>query len=189
VTINSSGVAVLNREAVNELAQTGHSASIRPFLLKEAQNFIRRASKMEGVRRIALIGSLTTGKPKPKDLDLLITIEATVNMAELAAIGRKAKGRLQSQNSGADIFLCNEAGEYLGRTCSYRECHPRRLCRGMQCRPGSYLCDDLEVVTLSPDVIRDPPCILWPGITYREPLPRDVMEFLDTCETVVGWAE
>ena len=154
------------------------SSPIRHFLLREALNFIHSASKLEGVRRIALIGSLTTGKPKPKDLDLLITIEATVNMAELAAIGRKAKGRLQSQNSGADIFLCNEAGEYLGRTCSYRECHVRMACRGMQCRPGSHLCDDLEVVTLSPDLIRDPPCILWPAITYREPIPKDVKELL-----------
>lgn len=152
--------------------------SIRPFLLQEAQNFIRRASKLDGVRRIALIGSLTTGKQKPKDLDLLVTIDTTVNLAELAAIGRKAKGRLQSQNSGADIFLCDEAGEYLGRTCSYRECHPRMLCRGMQCRPGSHLRDDLEVVTLSPDLIKEPPCILWPAVTYREPLPKDVKEFL-----------
>ena len=154
------------------------SLPIRHFLLREALNFIHSASKLEGVKRIALVGSLTTEKPKPKDLDLLVTIDATLNMAELAAIGRKAKGRLQSQSSGADIFLCNEAGEYLGRTCSYRECHVRMACRGMQCRPGSYLRDDFVEVKLSPDLIKDPPCILWPAVTYREPIPKDVKELV-----------
>jgi len=153
------------------------SSPIRHFLLREALNFIRRASKLEGVKRIALVGSLTTEKPKPKDLDLLVTIDATLDMAELAAIGRKAKGRAQSQNSGADIFLCNEAGEYLGRT-RYRVCHVRMACRGMQCRSGSYLRDDFVEVRLLPDLIKDPPCILWPAVTYREPIPKDVKELL-----------
>jgi hypothetical protein len=44
--------------------------SIRERFLDEAARFVRAAGRIHGVRRIALIGSIVTDKPNPKDIDL-----------------------------------------------------------------------------------------------------------------------
>jgi hypothetical protein len=103
---------------------------LRTTLLQEALTFVESACRLQGVSRIALVSSLTTNKPKPKDADLLITIDKTIKIKQLAKLGRTFKGRAQALNSGVDIFLCTPAGEYLGRTCRYRECHARVACHG-----------------------------------------------------------
>ena len=94
--------------------------TLRAALLKEVGRFVERARHLAGVERIALIGSLTTPKEHPKDADVLTTISNDVDLAALATVARKLKGAGQRRNSGADVFLCNKAGDYLGRTCSYR---------------------------------------------------------------------
>jgi hypothetical protein len=38
-------------------------------------------------------------------------------------------GRAQTINLGADVFLADTTGRYLGRICHYRECNPRVLSR------------------------------------------------------------
>jgi hypothetical protein len=63
--------------------------------------------------RIALIGSLSTSKPLPKDADVLVTIEDGLDLGRLAA-GRRLKGAAQQINLGADIFLADKEGRYLG---------------------------------------------------------------------------
>ena len=45
-------------------------------------------ANLPGVLRIALVGSLTTPKPLPKDADVLVTIEDGLDLAPLAAKGR-----------------------------------------------------------------------------------------------------
>jgi hypothetical protein len=57
--------------------------------------------------RIALFGSLVTDKPVPKDADVLVTIDATMDLASLARLGRRLKGAAQTINLGADIFLAD----------------------------------------------------------------------------------
>ena len=133
-----------------------------------------RASEIPGVLRIALIGSLGTDKPDPKDADMLVTIDTEVDMDSLAAAGRRLKGRGQSKSSGADIFLCNSKGEYLGRTCSWRECHPRVACSGTQCGMGTRICNDFDVVSLDKELVLNPPLELWPRVVHRGSLPTDV---------------
>jgi predicted nucleotidyltransferase len=49
--------------------------SIRVFLLSEVLQFVERARSCPGVRRIALVGSLTTAKEDPKDADVLVTVD------------------------------------------------------------------------------------------------------------------
>ncbi len=147
---------------------------LRTTLLQGALEFVGKARQLQGVSRIALIGSLTTNKPKPKDADLLVTIDETINIKQLAKLGRTFKGKAQSLNSGVDIFLCNSAGEYLGRTCRYRECHARDACHGQSCRPGHHICDDLHIVCLNSDLIQLPPTELWPQVIYRNKVPEDV---------------
>ena len=157
---------------------TSTQESLRAFLLQEVRHFVNHASKLAGVERIALIGSLVIRKNNPKDADVLVTITPDVDIDALAVLGRRMKGRGQSRNSGADIFLCNPEGEYFGRTCSFRECHPRVRCSGTQCFRGTRICDDFDVVCLNQDLIREPPLILWPSIEHRQPLPEDVEQVL-----------
>ena len=104
-------------------------ADPRRHLLSAVLAFVRAARSTPGVRRIALLGSLATDKPVPKDADVLVTIDATMDLDPLARVGRRLKGTAQTINLGADIFLADEAGRYMGRICHYRECHPRVACR------------------------------------------------------------
>jgi hypothetical protein len=138
----------------------------RPLLLG-AYSFVRAASAYAGVRRISLLGSLVTAKAIPKDVDLLVTIDSTMDLTQLAGAGRRLMGSTQSIDLGADVFLADVAGRYLGRICYYRECHPRAACRAEHCGRRQHLNDDLHVVTLSSDLITAPPVDLWPKIVRR----------------------
>ncbi len=152
--------------------------ALRVALLKEVLKFVVRAKDLKGVTRIALIGSLNTTKPNPKDADVLVTVSESLNLALLAAAGRKLKGAGQSLGSGADVFLCDVTGRYIGRTCSYRECHPRVRCRGRSCGLRPYLCDDLDEVYLGQEQVAQPPVVLWPKVSRRGEVPTDVEKHL-----------
>jgi hypothetical protein len=153
---------------------------LREFLLQEGLGFIRTASRLPGVLRIALIGSLTTEKADPKDIDLLLTVADDLDLEHLASAGRRLKGRAQGRNSGADIFLLNSQGEYIGRTCQWRECAPgiRLACRADHCGRRPFLYDDLRVVKLAQALVCAPPIELWPTIVSRRALPSDVQAWL-----------
>ena len=98
----------------------------RPHLLGAVLAFARAARSTPGVLRIALLGSLATDKPIPKDADVLVTIDATMDLDSPARLGRRLKGTAQTINLGADVFLADAAGRYIGRICHYRECRPER---------------------------------------------------------------
>jgi hypothetical protein len=147
---------------------------------------VRAARDCQGVLRIALVGSLTTTKAIPKDADILVTIDGGMDLTRLARAGRRLKGLAQTINLGADIFLANERGEYLGRICHYRECHPRATCRAQHCGRREHLNDDLHVVTLSKELLTAPPVVLWPNIIRRITVPPDVEALLLTERGGVG---
>ena len=81
----------------------------RPLLLG-VFSFVLATRLCPGVRRIALLGSLTTAKAIPKDVDLLVTVERAMDLTQLARAGRRLKGLAQTINLGADIFLADTAG-------------------------------------------------------------------------------
>jgi hypothetical protein len=149
---------------------------IRDQLLSEAARFVRAASAVPGVRRIALIGSMTTTKQDPKNIDLLVTVTDGADLAPLALCSRRLQGRAQGLNRGADVFLLDERGQYLGRTCRWRECKPgmRAACDALHCGRRPHLHDDLGAVHLTPETIATPSAQLWPTIERRGPLPADV---------------
>jgi hypothetical protein len=149
-------------------------AEPRPLLLAAVLTFVKAAAGIAGVQRIALIGSLTTDKGVPHDADVLVTIDADMDLAPLARLSRGLKGRCQHINLGADIFLADSADRYLGRICGYRECFRRVLCRAENCGLRQHLNDDLHVITLSPDLIAAPAVELWPRVLRRVHLPSDV---------------
>ena len=149
-------------------------------LLKLGHTFVTKASQLPGVSRIALIGSLTTDKVAPKDIDLLVTITDEIDLDQLATLGRKISGGAQSFNCGADVFLADPAGNYLGRSCHWKECRPfiRMSCDALHCGRRPYLHDDLEAIKLHKEVITDPPIELWPQLIRRVSLPADVEQVL-----------
>jgi hypothetical protein len=149
---------------------------LRSHLLGLVLSFVQQAQACPGVQRIALVGSLATEKRRPKDVDVLVTVEDDVGLAPLAAAGRRLKGAAQSRNSGADIFLVNPAGEYVGRTCHWRNCRPgvRVSCDAVHCGLRPYLHDDLDTVRLDDTLISAPPIELWPTVVRRVRVPEDV---------------
>jgi hypothetical protein len=155
---------------------TTNDSTIRAVLLSEVRQFVERARFFPGVRCIALIGSLATEKADPKDADVLITVDDDADLTHLASAGRRLKGHAQSRNKGADIFLADPSGKYIGRICHWRECYPgkRMSCDARHCGRRTFLHDDLDDVTLDLSLIKTPPLELWPNIVRRVELPSDV---------------
>jgi hypothetical protein len=93
----------------------------------------------------------------------------------LARLGRKLQGRTQQIDHGADIFLANVRGGYIGRTCHWKECRPgiRVDCDALNCGKRHYLHDDLKTISLSEEVIRTS-LELWPALERREGTPMDL---------------
>jgi len=171
---------------INKNDYHGSVAEPRAPLLQAMLRFVLDARVCQGVLRMALIGSLTTTKPLPKDADVLVTIEDGLDLGPLASAARRLKGAAQQMNLGADIFLANAQGRYVGRICHYRECRPRVACDAQHCGRQAHLNDDLHVVTIAHALIASLPVELWPEIHRRVPVPRDVEELLLAGLATVG---
>jgi hypothetical protein len=156
---------------------------MREQLISHLPWFVSSVAKLPGVRRIALLGSITTNKQDPKDIDFLVAVDDDIDLEPLARLGRKMKGRAQQMNRGADIFLTDAEGRYIGRTCSWRECGwgVRRSCDALNCGKRHYLHDDLVTVTLSPETVRAA-LELWPSLQLRFGLPKDLEKILEQLE-------
>ncbi len=156
--------------------------TLRVQLLKATLPFILAAREVQGVKRIALMGSLTTTKINPKDVDLLITVEDAADLEPLATLGRKLGGRITSQthgNYGADLFIASPRHHYLGRLCKHRDCPGYRMsCEAMHCGLRPYLRDDLRNVTLERSLVIAPPLETWPTIIAHVQIPADVEQTL-----------
>lgn len=149
--------------------------------------FVEAARQMAGVRRIALVGSITDQKPEPKDLDLLVTIENDLDLSALAALGPQVRGRLQSINRGCDVFLVDPANNYIGLLCIWRECRPgiRASCDARNCGRRQFLHDDLDDINLEANLVREPPVELWPTRIKRRLVPADLAALLDSLDRPV----
>jgi predicted nucleotidyltransferase len=154
--------------------------SNRHLCLAEALVFVKQAIQMPGVERIALLGSLTTNKPDPKDVDLLVTVADDIDLKPLADAARRLAGHLQRDRLGADVFLADPEGRHLGRTCPWKVCAPgvRMSCDARHCGRRPYLHDDWDAVRLEDAEVRRPPVVLWPHVIARVPLPADVEQAL-----------
>lgn len=117
---------------IKETWVSGQPAGVRGQLLAEVRGFVNAAARVPGVRSIGLLGSIVTDRPDPKDIDVLVVIADDADLAPLAACARRLQGRAQSFNRGADVFLADELGHYLGRTCLLEGVRTRSA-RVMQC--------------------------------------------------------
>jgi len=153
---------------------------VRPRLLRDGLRFVRTARHIADVVRIALIGSLAAPNQTPKDIDILVTVTDDSDLTLLAQAGRQLKGRTQSYNCGADVFLANEHDRYIGRICHWKECRPgiRASCDARHCGRRPFLHDDLDDVDLDHAVVHSPPVELWPRPYCRIAAPADIEQFL-----------
>lgn len=152
--------------------------SCRRQLIAFTIEFVEMANRIPGVIRIALIGSLTTTKDDPKDVDLLITVADEIDLTPLAKITRKLKGRAQSLNRGGEVFLADPNGNHIGRICPWKRCGPgiRRSCDALHCGQRHYLHDDLDTIRLSADLVATPPVELWPRQVAHVDIPSDLQD-------------
>lgn len=104
-------------------------------------------------------------------MDLLVTVDDEMDLTELATLGRRLSGRLQSLASGADIFLACPENRYLGRLCLWRECAPgiRLSCDALNCGRRHFLHDDLRTVRLPRSLVVSPPVAVWPRVVTGGP--------------------
>src|SRR6185436_979486 len=142
--------------------------SKREKLLKEIPWFVRAVARIKGVRRISILGSVTTEKLDPKDIDFLVMVDDEADLVPLAKVGRKLKGHAQNFGRGADIFLTNPNGRYIGRSCHWIDCGPgiRKSCDALNCGERHHLHDDLGAVTLSDKIVAEA-IELWPRMEMR----------------------
>ena len=159
----------------------------RQELLNGLRRFAASARQITGVRRIAVLGSIVTAKPDPKDIDVLVVVADDADLAPLATCSRRLQGHAQSVNRGADVFLADEHGTYIGRTCHWKDCRPgvRRSCDAIHCGRRPYLHDDLDAIALNSSLVLSPPVALWPNVERRGQLPPDVEEVVAALEHTV----
>jgi len=86
------------------------------------------------------------------------------------------------------VFLADEGGRYLGRTCTWRECRPgiRASCDALHCGRRPHLHDDLGDVRLNDALIARPPLEIWPTVIRRSTVPPDVEALLARIETIMS---
>ena len=159
----------------------------RQQLLDGVRRFVAAVRHIAGVQRIAVLGSIVTAKPDPKDIDVLVVVADDADLAPLATASRRLQGHAQSFNRGADVFLADEHGTYIGRTCHWKDCRPgvRRSCDALHCGGRPYLHDDLEAIRLNSNLVLAPTVTLWPKVERRGQLPPDVEEVLVALEHAV----
>jgi hypothetical protein len=172
----SEGIEPIDPESPPAQQPGSAEPTARDRLLGEVLAFVRVASRLAGVTRIALIGSLTTEEPDPKDADLLVTVTDETDLKPLATLGRRLQGHAQSFARGGEVFLADPEGHYLGQTCPWTRCGPgiRSSCDAQHCGRRLYLHDDLKTVRLDESLIIAPPIELWPQVMTRVPVPEDV---------------
>ncbi len=148
----------------------------RTRLIVEVLNFTRAVRQLPGITRVALIGSLATTKPDPAGADLLVSITGDADLTRLAEEARRLQGHAQSFNHTAEVYLADPNGEYLGRTCPWRQCGPQANanCDALHCGQRPYLHDDLHATRLSSSLVAMPPLILWPEVEAGAALPNDI---------------
>lgn len=155
-------------------------SKVRTELIAEIVPFVQRVKRIYGVIRIALIGSLTTNKPNPKDIDLPVSVTESADLVPLAGISRRMNGHVQGFNHNADVFLNDARFHYIGRVCLWKKCAPgiRFACDALHCGRRKYLHDDLATITLKKELVQNPQLELWPDVIRRVPVPPDVEKIL-----------
>src|SRR5437870_13693108 len=141
-----------------------------------------REELLDGLRRFVASVRQSAG-----DIDVLVVVADDADLAPLAKCSRRLQGHAQGFNRGADVFLADGQGTYIGRTCHWKDCRPgvRQACDALHCGRRPYLHDDLKAIHLNATVILTPPVTIWPVVERRIELPPDVEEVVAALEHAV----
>jgi len=90
----------IETESMNTPPQ-GH----REALLDGLRRFVASARQIAGVRRIAILGSITTTKADPKDIDVLVVVADDADLAGLAKCSRRLQGHRRASIEARMYFL------------------------------------------------------------------------------------
>jgi hypothetical protein len=157
--------------------------AVRPTLLAEAAAFVGAASRLPGVRRIALVGSIATDKAFPKDVDLLVTVDDEADLDPLGNAGPPADGATPEHRAGSGRRRVpgRSSRPLPGPNVSLKRCGPgiRVSCDAEHCGRRASLHDDLQTVRLPHTTVASPPVEVWPRpILHAAGVAHDVREFL-----------
>jgi hypothetical protein len=124
---------------------------------------------------------------KPNPIDVLVIVADDADLMPLATCARRLQGQAHSFNRGADVFLADERGTYIGRTCRWRDCRrgTRRSCDALHCRRRPYLHDDLDAITSNSTLVLSPPVTQWPLRRASWRVAADVEELVAALEHAV----
>ena len=76
----------------------------RQQLLDALGRFAAAVRQIAGVRRIAVLGSIVTTKPDPKDIDVLVVVADDADLTPLATCARRLQGQAQASIAGLMCF-------------------------------------------------------------------------------------
>lgn len=152
--------------------ETGQVVAVDAETRRELERIYTEIPDAESAERNDFASALEQRPLPPWRREALLDAD----LAPLAALGRRLAGRAQSRNRGADVFLADPEGNYLGRTCPWRECRPglRQSCDALHCGRRPYLHDDLATIKLAGRLVAAPPVELWPTLTVRGQIPTDL---------------
>ena len=147
----------------------------RRALLLAVCSFVRAARICPGVLRIALIGSLVTNKPIPKDADVLVTIDDTTDLTGLARAASAPQGVCSNHQPSSLMRLGVTSDAFASIASAIRAWHASPSIA--DAAPTSTM---THVVTLSKELLAAPPIDLWPDVVRRLKVPPDVEALLLT---------
>jgi hypothetical protein len=90
--------------------------------LAEVEHFVRFVAPVQGIRSIPFMGMIVTKWADSKNIDLLVIVTETMDLAPLAACARWVQDRARSFSRGGDLFLADKGGHYLARTWLWKDC-------------------------------------------------------------------
>lgn len=133
--------------------------------------FVGEVSGYKGVHRIALLGAMASDLSHPNDIVLMVAVDDTLDLTDVATQNRKLIGRANNAGANPGYLMIitrpiESGGQVLGTLCSYRECSPalrRACCEQVSGRQYLHATPrggwDKEIQ----EQIDDPPVILWPS--------------------------
>jgi len=112
-----------------------------PIFQRATAQFVEELAGQPGVLRILLIGSVARGERRPSDLDLAVIV---THPEEAVPHVSRAKRRLSQITHLADVFVFDEAEQYLGRICqrSPSNCSTHSI----ECIPGCGTVQCLKII-------------------------------------------
>ena len=95
----------------------------REQLLEGLRRFVVSARQIGGVRRIAVLGSIVTTKPDPKDIDVLVAVADDADLTPLATCSRRLPQNEQRRFSRSSPNMGMDGHSFGLRTPAYEPVH------------------------------------------------------------------